>query len=92
MTISYTFNREDIPNYFSYELISETVNRSIWKTNKRVKLFNLMFPDYKSKELARSIIFKCNRWNLVSGIPESYTCNCEELVIWSKLETLCAYL
>lgn len=85
MTIIYSFNRDEIQEKLPYQLISESTNRSAWSTTSRKQAFNELFPDENQRELARMIIFNCNRWNLVSGIPDKYECNLEVLRTWSKL-------
>lgn len=92
MTITYSFNRKEIQEKLPYQLISEGANRSVWNTTSRKQAFNKLFPNENQRELARTIIFKCNRWNLVSGVPDKYECNLEMLQIWSKLAGFCSNL
>lgn len=92
MTVKYVFNRDEIQEKLPYQLISEGTSRSAWNTTSRKQAFNKLFLDENQRELARTIIFNCNRWNLVSGIPDKYECNLEMLRIWSKLAGFCSSL
>lgn len=85
------FNADEIREHIPFQLVAETMSRSIWDTGRRRRLMKEQFTEaeidacYKMHRQARE-------WYLYKGVPEELKLRPKTLELWWKLAKFCMSL
>lgn len=88
ITVSITFDRQEIIDNLPYALICDVVHGHMWTTRER-KAFEQLFIG-EEKEIADKIVKQSYKWRIKTGVPDSITITAQEYKIWMILADFCS--
>lgn len=88
MKTALIFDRDEIRPQLRYDLIYETVNRSVYNSGSTKRKFRAMFDDYEIETIRTKVIPMAKRF-ATKGVPESLTITTREYNVWKSFGRFC---
>ena len=91
MKLYLEFNHDEIQRELPYQIIAETMSRSIWCTGRRKRLMAQSFTERERDAISR-IKSQAHSWMFYKGVPDSVKMTPATYKLWHKLADFCASL
>lgn len=88
MKTALIFDRDEIRPQLRYDLIYETVSRSVYSSGSTKRKFRAMFNDYE-REIIRTKVIPMAKRFATKGVPESLTITTREYNVWKSFGRFC---
>lgn len=88
MKTALIFDRDEIRPQLRYDLIYETVNRSVYTSGSTKRKFRAMFSDYERKIIETKVIPMAKKF-ATKGVPDTLTITTREYNVWKSFERFC---
>lgn len=90
MKLLIEFSHDDIQREIPYQIIAETMSRSIWDTGRRKRLMAELFTKAERDHVSK-IKAQAHSWALVKGVPQDgVKMTLSTYQLWHKLAAFCA--
>lgn len=88
MKTALIFDRDEIRPQLRYDLIYETVNRSVYNSGSTKRKFRSMFNDYERKIIETKVIPMAKKF-ATKGVPDTLTITTREYNVWKSFGRFC---
>lgn len=85
------FNSDEIREHVPFQLVAETMSRSIWGTGRRKRLMKEQFTE-EEIEASYRLHQQAREWCCRKGVPDELKLRPQTLMLWNKLAGFCMQL
>lgn len=91
MKTAFILDAKDIRLQLRYDLVYETVSRSVYNTGSCKRKLKKLFTEEEEHIINTKIIPKAKKW-ATKGVPDNITITTREFNVWKAFERFCAIL